>query len=276
VRCRITVRCAPALAGLALVAVSPAYPQTAPTAGPPKPADWAALAKLPDLSGVWVPDVADQRRQETANAPPWTAPVAAQMAKLDADDKAGHPFLVISACLPYGMPALMLMTHNAMEILTTPGRVTILGESDGNRLRRIYTDGRGHPDDPDITMHGHSIGRWEGQTLVVDTVAIAPQAYLAISEAVGAPNDGAMHVVEHIHLTGRDTLADDLEITDPKVLSRPWKTTRLFTRVRGEKYEIVEGECVQGQFTEGKDKNGHDIFVPTNTAPDGSVVPVRR
>ena len=70
------------------------------------------------------------------------------------------------------MPSWMLMTHNAMEILFTPGRITMLGEGDGNRMRRIYTDGRRHPEDPDLTIHGHSIGHWEGDTLVVDTVGI--------------------------------------------------------------------------------------------------------
>jgi hypothetical protein len=198
------------------------------------------------------------------------------MAKLADDEKAGRPFLVLHDCLPYGMPALMLINHNAMEILTTPGRVTILGESDGNRLRRIWTDGRKHPDDPDITMFGHSIGHWEGQALVVDTVAIAPQAYLAISEAVGVPGDGEMHVVEHIHLTGPNTLADDLEITDPKILTKPWKTTRLWQRLRGEANDIVEGECVQGQVTAAKDQNGHDIFVAAPLSGDGSVVPASR
>ena len=58
-------------------------------------------------------------------------------------------------------------------------RVTMLGESDGNRLRRIYTDGRGHPEESDPTFHGHSIGHWEGDTLVVDTTDIVPQAPLA-------------------------------------------------------------------------------------------------
>ena len=79
------------------------------------------------------------------------------------------------------------MTHNAMEILFTPGRITMLGEGDGNRMRRIYTDGRRHPEDPDLTIHGHSIGHWEGDTLVVDTVGIIPQGYIAVSEAVGVP-----------------------------------------------------------------------------------------
>jgi hypothetical protein len=86
---------------------------------------------------------------------------------------------------PEAHPTWMLVTHNAMEILFTPGRVTMLGESDGNRLRRIYTDGRPHPYVPDPTFHGHSIGHWEDDTLVVDTVHILPQVPLAISEAPG-------------------------------------------------------------------------------------------
>ena len=55
----------------------------------------------------------------------------------------------------------MLVTHNSMEILFTPGRVTLLGESDGNRLRRIYTDGRTHPADPNrlFTVTGSAAGR---------------------------------------------------------------------------------------------------------------------
>ena len=72
----------------------------------------------------------------------------------------------------------------------------MLGEVDGNRMRRIYTDGRPHPDDPDPTIAGHWIGHWEGDVLVVDTTAIVPQAYIASSEAVGIPNDGDMHIVK--------------------------------------------------------------------------------
>ena len=113
----------------------------------------------------------------------------------------------------------MLITHNAMEILVTPGRVTMLGEGDGNRMRRIYTDGRQHPEDPDLTIHGHSIGRWDGDTLVVDTVGIIPQSYIALSEAVGIPNNGGMHIVERIRLRDADTLAVELAITAPEVLT---------------------------------------------------------
>ena len=166
----------------------------------------------------------------------------------------------------------MLVTHNAMEILFTPGRVTMLGESDGNRLRRIYTDGRRHPDIPDPTFHGHSIGHWEGDTLVVDTVDILPQAPLAISEAVGVPNDGDMHVVERIHLADKDILHVDLEITAPKILTAPWKTTRIFFRQRARKFDIVEGVCQTGDYREAKDANGHHVFVPVEKTEWGNLV----
>jgi hypothetical protein len=240
---------------------------------PPSAKEWAALARLPDWSGVWTPNVTDQNTQIRTNPPPWTSAVAKQMAFLDAEERAGRPLGFLVGCLPHGMPSWMLISHNAMEVLMTPGRVTMLGESDGNRLRRIYTDGRGHPDDPDLTFHGHSIGHWEGDTLLVDTVGILPQAWVAISEAVGITNGGDMHVSERIRVARPDYLEDELTITAPRILSRPWKTTRGFYRQRAQKYDIVEGVCAQGGFDEGKDRNGNPIFVPIPLSNDGSVVP---
>lgn len=237
----------------------------------PSADDWAALAALPDFGGVWVPDVADQRRKEKNEKPPWTPAVQPQIDFLFAADAAGRPKLLLDHCLPHGMPAWMLITHNAMEILVTPGRVTMLGEGDGNRMRRIYTDGRAHPEDPDLTIHGHSIGRWEGDTLVVDTVGIIPQAYIALSEATGVPNNGGMHIVERIRLAEPDLLAVELTITAPKVLTEPWTTTRLFVRRRGERFDIVEGQCVQGQIIDAVDEHGNAIFERVPTTDDGSV-----
>jgi len=228
----------------------------------PRAQDWQALAKLPDWSGVWTPVISDQVAQEKTNRPPWTPQTAKQIDHMYAEEAAGRPFPIIDHCFPTGMPSWMLITHNAFEILYTPGRVTILGEGDGNRLRRIYTDGRAHPADPDPSFHGHSIGHWEQDTLVVDTVALLPQAYLAVNEAVGVPNNGDMHIVERLHLQGPDTLVDDLEITANKVLSKPWRTTRKYYRQRAQKYDIAEGVCTQGSFTEAVDKNGNAIFAP--------------
>ena len=235
--------------------------------------DWQALAKLPDFSGVWTPVISDQVAQEKTNPPPWNPKVAKEIEHMYAEEKAGRPFPIIDHCFPTGMPSYMLITHNAFELLVTPGRVTLLGEGDGNRLRRIYTDGRPHPADPDPSFHGHSIGHWEGGSLVVDTVALLPQAYLAVNEAVGVPNNGDMHIVEHFHLLNADTLADDLEITANKLLSKTWKTTRKYYRQRSQKYDIVEGVCEQGSYTEAVDKDGNSIFAPIkfhNGVPVGS------
>ena len=237
------------------------------------PAAYTSLAKLPDWTGVWTPDMTDQEAQEKTNPPPWKPAIAKQIDKMYADEEAGRPFEIIDHCFPTGMPSWMLITHNAFEVLFTPGRVTILGEGDGNRLRRIYTDGRSHPPDPDPSFHGHSIGHWEGGTLVIDTIGLLPQAYLAVNEAVGVPNNGDMHIVERMHLQGPDTLLDDLEITSSKLLAKPWHTTRKYYRQRAQKYDIVEGVCEQGSFAEGKDSNGNDIFVPVrfhDNVPVGS------
>jgi len=233
-----------------------------PINAPPSLKDYESLAKLPDWSGVWTPDIGDQVAQEKSNPPPWNLKIAKQVAKMYADEAAGHPFEIIDHCFPTGMPSWMLITHNAFEVLFTPGRVTILGEGDGNRMRRIYTDGRPHPADPDPSFHGHSIGHWEGNTLVIDTVGLLPQVYLAVNEAVGIPNDGDMHIVERMRLQGPDTLLDELDITASKLLAKTWHTTRKYYRQRAQKFDIIEGVCEQGRFMDAKDSNGHDVFAP--------------
>jgi hypothetical protein len=240
---------------------------------PPTLQDWQALAKLPDFSGIWTPVIIDQFTQERTNPPPWKPAIAKQIAHMYAEEDAGRPFPIIDHCFPTGMPSYMLITHNAFELLLTPGRVTLLGEGDGNRLRRIYTDGRPHPKDSDPSFHGHSIGRWEGQTLVVDTVGLFPEVYLAVNEAVGLPNDGDMHIVERLHLLDADTLADDLEITANKLLEKTWKTTRKYRRHREQKFDLVEGVCEQEGYRETVDKDGHAMFAPVkfhNGVPVGS------
>jgi hypothetical protein len=273
-RCHLTALLAVLVSTLCapLLAAEPAPVTLNPA---PRPHDWAALAKLPDWSGVWTPFISDQARRITTDPVPWKPEVAAQIAVMEAEEKAGRPRGLFIDCLPEGMPTWMLITHNAFEFLFTPGRVTILGEMDGNRLRRIYTDGRPHPPDPDPTFHGHSTGHWKGSTLVVDTVGVLPQSYLAVSEAAGIPNNGDLHVIERIHLVEPDVLHDDLEIIAPNVLTAPWKTTRIYFRQRARKYDIVEGVCLQGNYSERKDSEGNAVFVPVPQA-EGNPVPQAR
>ena len=251
---------------------------TAAIAGPPTPgarpelAAWAGLAALPDWSGLWTPIPATGANAPFgATDPPWTAVAAEQIAALRAADKAGAPHNVFIDCLPEGMPSFIMMTQAAFEVLYTPGRVTILGEFDGNRLRRIYTDGRGHPDDPDLTFNGHSIGHWEGETLVVDTTGVLPESYLPLGQAVALPNNGDLHIVEHLRLTAPDVLTDDLEITAPHMLTGVWKTSRSFKRRRG--FDIVEASCRQGDFTESHDAKGNAVFKPLAHDAAGDPLP---
>jgi hypothetical protein len=238
----------------------------------PTAADWAAIATLPDWSGVWNPAIRDQFEQETTNPPPWNPAAAKRIAAMYREDAAGRPAPLFVNCLPEGMPSWMLISHNAMEILFTPGRVTLLGESDGNRLRRIYTDGRGHPEDGDETFHGHSIGHWEGEVLVVETVGVLPQSYLAVSEAAGFANNGDMKIDERIYLKAPGILADELVITAPKILTKPWKTTRLFYRQRARKFDIVEGQCLQGNYAARVDAQGDHVFVEIERQAYGNLV----
>ncbi len=262
-----------ALASITAFGCASAYAAQSDMNPAPTAKDWADIAKLPDWSGVWNVNETLQNTEITKNPTPWNPVAAKKIATMLAEEKAGHPEGLYVNCLPEGMPTWMMIYHNAFEFLFTPGRVTILGEADGNGQRRIYTDGRGHPKDPDANFYGHSIGHWEKDTLVVDTVAIMPEVRLSISEAAGVPSNGDMHVVEHMHLVGADEFHDDLLITAPHVLTKPWATTRISYRQRARKYDIVQGVCLQGDYTGVIDKNGDHVLVKAAATGDGVVLP---
>ena len=171
---------------------------------PPTAQDWADLAKLPDWSGVWNPKITDQDAQIKTNPPPWNAKAARPWRRCSPRRRpAGRGR---SSSLPARSHAeWMLVTHNAMEFLYTPGRVTCWAKSDGNRLRRIYTDGRRIPTIPirrstAIRSATGRATRWWSTPSV-----FCPQAFIAVSEAAGVPNNGDMHIVERIHLPARRT-----------------------------------------------------------------------
>ena len=243
----------------------------------PPPADnaHAALDALPDWSGTWIPDIPDQNVQIKTNPTPWNAVAQKKVDAQFAEMKAGRPYLVFHDCLPENHPSFMLISHNAMEILFTPGRVTMIGEADMYRLRRIYTDGRALPSEDELvdSFQGYSVGHWEGDTLVVETAGIYPQAPLAIHEGVGIPNNGGMRTVERIHLAGPDTLHVELEIHAPKILTAPWKTTRIWNRSRERAYEVVEGVCTLGQFRPRVNEAGDHVWEKFELDEYGGVKP---
>ncbi|HKY81082.1 MAG TPA: hypothetical protein VJM09_06375 [Sphingobium sp.] len=266
---------APLLASCALgwtLSVAAAEPEE-PVNKAPAVQDWTAIASLPDLSGVWSPGPLDRFPPGSKTAPPWRPEQAAQIAALQKLEDDGSPQNIYVNCLPEGLPSSVTQTLNSVEFLVTPGRVTVLGEFDGNRLRRIWTDGRAHPADPDPTFSGHSIGRWERGVLVVDTAGFLPQVFIPMGQGVGLPNNGDMHVEERIYLTGPDTLKVDLTVHAPKVLAAPWHASRSFTRHRERKYDLVESSCRQGDYFDDVDGRGNAVFTPIPKDAGGAPIP---
>jgi hypothetical protein len=194
---------------------------------------WESLKGLPDWSGAWGLD--DQSFAKTVsdstgrkpNDPPLTPKYVALRAGNGAANNGQGPEGGVQTnsvdCIPDGMPGIMTAPF-AFEFILSPGRLTILPEN--NEVRRIYTDGRPHPKDPDPTFEGNSVGHWEGQTLVVDTVGMLPQAELFVG----------LHVTEHTHVVERifrrdaQTMQIDTVVTDPEILTAPWHYTRTYKR----------------------------------------------
>lgn len=261
------------LAGAALVQPLCAQAQEHAVNPAPTQKDWSTIGALPDLSGVWTPGPIDRFAPGSSSAPPWKPKQAEQIAALKKLDEEGRPRNIYTNCLPEGLPSSVTQTLNSLEFLVTPGRVTILGEFDGNRLRRVWTDGRGHPPDPDPTFSGHSTGRWDNGVLLIDTVGILPQVFIPMAQGVGLPNNGDMRVEERIELTGHDALLWTIIVHAPKALSGPWKATRTFTRHRGREYDLVESSCRQGDFFDDVDAEGNAVFTPIPKDAGGAPVP---
>lgn len=130
-----------------------------------------------------------------------------------------------AACLPPGMPRMMRMLYG-MEILQTPGQVTLTSEWQA-ASRRIWTDGRSHPDPDDLlpTYAGHSIGRWEGDTLVVETVGVRDDVLI---DQTGLPHSGNMRIVERIYQDESGLLVDEITVHDPAVFTAAWTQVRRY------------------------------------------------
>ena len=110
-----------------------------------------------------------------------------------------------------GPPARKNGSGPGVEIIQSPGVVTLVYES-RNAIRHIYTDGREHPRNLELTWNGHSIGRWDGDTLVVDTVGLRDESWL---DSVGHEHSPELHVVERIRRVDAATLEFERTLTDP-------------------------------------------------------------
>lgn len=214
------------------------------------PAPRAAGGK-PDLSGIWDPDYAAPRvpagvvipssqgpdfslqfwRPSFAPLPmrPWAEAVFQER---DRTFGAGRP---AARCLPHAIPDAMLTAQ--FKIVQTPGLTLILHE-EGSRFRQIFTDGRSHPADMNPAWFGYSIGRWEGDTFVVDTRGFNDLSWL---DDAGHPHSEQLHTIERFRRTDFGHLEVEVTIDDPAAYTEPWSVK--IPLVLQADTELIENVC---------------------------------
>jgi hypothetical protein len=178
----------------------------------------------PDLSGIW----AGPMLPTGMNLKGIDLPFRPGAQSLFYRQETGDPYRddPTALCLPDGMPREALSPYPT-QILQPPGYVVILYEYE-HFFRVIPTDGRDHPKDPDLTWMGDSVGRWEGDTLVVDTVGLKAWALDAAHKPQHWHSD-ALHLIERYRRTGATSMAYELTIDDPKIFTKPWTMKWTFT-----------------------------------------------
>ena len=124
---------------------------------------------------------------------------------------------VITKCFPPGVPRIYLQPF-PLQIVQTPKEVIFLYEYD-HTVRHIFTDGRKHPDDVTPTYMGDSIGHWEGDTFVVDTIGFNEKTWL---DRIGHSHSDQLHVIERFQRVNLNDLELDVSMEDPKALAGPW------------------------------------------------------
>ena len=197
----------------------------------PRPQDGA-----PDLSGVWR---ATSGRSLTNLAAGGTEiSFQSWAAALYRERQAGRGTRRPSdRCLPRGLPAAMLARDRPWKIVQTPGTVIILFD-ELLQYRQIFTDGRGFPADPVPTWFGYSVGKWDRDTLVAETVGFNDQTWL---DEEGHPHSEALRVTERFRRRNAEAMEIDITIDDPKAYTKPWTTTVRFER--GSDTDLREHVC---------------------------------
>jgi len=217
-------------------------PQPVPRTSDGKPNLSAPAPRLPDgrpdLSGLWAGPAGRYVQNLAADLKPGGLPYT-PWAKALVDERAGgarereNP---TANCLPAGVPRISVVPP-PWKIVQSDGFIAILYES-GNLWRQIFMDGREPVRDPNPSWLGYSVGRWDGDTLVVETIGFNGKAWL---DQAGNPTTEALRVTERFHR--RDFGHMDMQITmdDPKAYTRPWTVTLPVTLLSGT--ELFENVC---------------------------------
>jgi hypothetical protein len=234
-----------------LAAAGSAQSQSAPAAA--KPAIPRTADGRPDLSGVWFTGALVLLPDGLPPPPAGPKPAGPKpgAVKPVAEAAPYQPWAVekiktftakddpIANCFLPGVPRITAMPM-PMQIVQTPGLIVIVYEA-FHAFRIIPTDGRGHPEDPGNTFMGDSVGRWEGDTLVVDVVGFNDKTWLP--GRGGSFHSDQLHVVERYRHNG-ETIAYEALLEDPKVFTKPWTYNTTLKRSRpGDR--VMEYECLE-------------------------------
>jgi hypothetical protein len=185
-----------------------------------------------DAGGVWLPSrVADLASKADI---PFRPDARLKFQENSAAPQNDHDL----RCLPPGVPRIMLMAR-PFAIVQTPNRILIMYEGGAHVWRQVWMDGRAHPKDPNPNWLGHSIGHWEGDTLVVDSVGFNDRTWL---DDAGHPHTEQLHVIEKLSRTDLQMMKYDVVIDDPGAYTRSWTFSSSLSFHRGEK--LAEDICL--------------------------------
>jgi len=218
----------------------------------------AQTADHPDLTGAWGiyrggrgadPKLAAPPPTPLVLKPEYAKPYEEKRAREAEAQKRGEQLVNGSVqCVPYGVPTMMSIAIYPVEIIQTPKQVTIIGEA-FSEVRRVYLDRpQAKLEDVAPGYYGRSVGHWEGDTLVVDTIGIKT----TVNGYRGMPHSEQMRITERFHLVAPDVLHDQISIEDPVVLEKPMTYTVAYRRMPN--YEMVEFVCDNNR--EYIDENG--------------------
>lgn len=211
------------------------------------------LAQTPDLSGAWFPyqgrgEAAPPPATELVLKPEYKGPYEAKQAATREASQRGEQLATKGLCAPYGVPTMMRVAIYPIEIIQTPKQVTIIGEA-FSEVRRVYMDKPQWPiEDVPPGYYGRSVGHFDGDTLVIDTVGIKE----SVPGYQGMPHSPRMRITERMRLVQPGVLHDQITIEDPVVLEKPVTYTLAYQLMPD--YEMVEFVCDNNR--EYVDENG--------------------
>ena len=200
--------------------------QPAPTGPTPRTRDGK-----PDLNGVWL--AAIHRPEGEPPAPlAWAEAIGKQRREnLNITSPGAH-------CLPTGLGSSG--TLRPYRLVQTRDLLVIIEESN-DPARQIYLDGRSHPQDPNPSFMGHSVGRWEGDTLVVDTVGLSDRGWIAFGSY---PQTEKLHITERYRRPDLGHLEREITFEDPSAFKKPWTLKRV-SSLAPKDTELLEYVCAE-------------------------------